>query len=101
MNELSLRKQALILESCANRLAVRTEAANLKSAAAGVFNLAQRGNWWTALAPVAAYLASRWLQRRGDSNESGNPRFKWIQRLFSFWQNVSAGPVKPGVPPSA
>ena len=88
MNNLQLRKQALILESDLNRLTLRTECQNLRLAA-GRFARPGRflnTNWLLAVAPVAGFLAVRWFRRRETPASRWLAAFKWLPPLYSLWR---------------
>ena len=95
LDPLQLRKQALILESGLNRLTLRAEVQNLRSATAWASDATQTcrtlAPWLLLLAPAAGFLAIRGLRRP----ESGIGRLaavlKWVQPLYSLWRGFTAG----------
>jgi hypothetical protein len=95
INELRLRKQALILESELNRLALRTECQNLWAATAGLSGKAKAGYWGWALAPVAGFLTMRLFRRAESGLGRALSALKWLQPLYALWKSFGGKRKKP------
>lgn len=100
MNKLQLRKQALILESDLNRLALRAECQNLRSATGKFRFPGGKANWLLVAAPVAGFLATRWLRPRGAPANRWLSLAKWLPMAYSVWRGYqSFASKKTGAPP--
>lgn len=102
LSPLALRKQALILESDLNRLALRAELGELRAATAWVGEAAQTGRkfapWLLLLAPVAGFLLVRNLRRSESRLGRLAALLHWVQPLFSLWRGFTAGERRPESP---
>lgn len=91
---LLLQKQALILESSMNRLALQNEWQSLQQAAGRLTKPAQAfGNvnpWLLILAPVAGFLAVRSLRRHDSMFRRVAPCLKWALALYGVWTRFRA-----------
>ncbi len=92
LNELPLRKQALILESELNRLALMGELQNVRSASTNIARLAKPGAWLVGLAPVAGFVTSRLLRRpRNDAPSRLASMLRCVPPLYSLWRRLRNG----------
>jgi hypothetical protein len=95
LDSLQLRKQALILESELNRIALRAESQNLRSATKWVGHATQTCRklppWLLLLAPVAGFLVVRSLRRPASALSRFASMLKWVQPLYSLWRGFTAG----------
>jgi len=104
LDKLSLEKQALVLESGLNRLALQAEFQHLRSAT-GWLREATRGAHEAkplllVLAPIAGFLLAR-ISRRPDSwSNRVAAALKWIAPLYQLWKSFSSGRkgAEPGEP---
>jgi len=91
---LRLHKQALLLESDLNRLALRAEWEQLRAATAHASDpmVAWRkiSPWLPLLAPLAGFLAVRTLRRPGSVLGGVISAVKWIQPLYSLWRRLAS-----------
>jgi hypothetical protein len=98
LEQYRLQKQVLILESDLQRIALRAEWNNLRSATAWVNEAAGVGRkvspWLVLLAPVAGFIASRVLGRRRESRSLLLSLAKWIPTVLSLWQSLARKPVE-------
>ena len=94
-----LQKQALVLQSGLNRLTLRLELQQLRSATAWMTGAAraprQLAPLWIVLAPLAGFFLVRSFRRRPASllNRLAAAA-KWIGPLYKLWQGFSAGRKK-------
>ena len=98
LEQYRLQKQVLILESDLQRLALRTEWDNLRSATAWMNEAAGIGRkvspWLFMLAPVAGFFASRVLGHRRGSWRFLLSLTRWIPRAFAWWKSFAGKPVE-------
>ena len=94
LGPLQLQKQALILESSLNRLALQAEWQNLRQAGRRLTNPAQTfGNanpWLLLLAPVAGFLAVRSLRGQESMLSRATALLKWAVPLYRLWTRFRA-----------
>jgi hypothetical protein len=99
IEQLNLRKQALVLESSLNRQAVVLEAGELRSAASWVSSasrVSQRvAPFLMVLAPLAGLLAVRRARQPISMISRLAKLAKWIGPAYSIWRSFSAA-RKPG-----
>lgn len=95
LTELSLRKQALIVESELNRLALRTEVGHLRAATAGIGRSAKAGSWLWLLAPVAGFWMTRRFRRRESAPNRAMSIFTALQSLYSLWTSFGGKRKEP------
>jgi hypothetical protein len=92
---LSLQKQALLLESGLNRLALQAEIQRLHSATWWVSgaNRASRGlsPLLLVLAPLAGFLLMRGSRRPNSWLSRLAGAAKWIAPLYRLWKSFSPG----------
>jgi hypothetical protein len=95
IDNLNLRKQALVLESSLNRRAFQAEFQNLRSATAWVSEVAQVSRGLPQLLPILAPLAGFLLARSSRQSDSWLGRVvaaaKWIGPLYSLWKGFFPG----------
>lgn len=107
ITELQLRKQALVIESDLNRLALQTEWQRVRAATDWISQagqLVQKVNPWLAvLAPLLGVLTARTLQREGGVVGRVLGLLKWVRPLLALWQSFRAAPPPEGEakPPGA
>jgi hypothetical protein len=94
LDRLALQKQALVLESGLNRLALQAEIQGLRSATAWV---GKATNASRTLAPLLAVLASMagFLFARGSRRSASWPSrivglAKWVLPLYRLWKDMAA-----------
>ena len=95
LDKLSLQKQALLLESGLNRVALQAEIRSLRSAATWVREATSVSRELTPLlallAPLAGFLVAR-SARRSDSWLSRIVTMvKWIAPLYGLWRRFAPG----------
>ena len=104
LDKLSLEKQALLLESDLNRLALQAEVRDLRSATAwlSAATHASRGAkpLLLVLAPIAGFLLSKVSRRPGSWSSRVATAARWIAPLYPLWKSFSssrkdAEPVEP------
>ncbi|MGA2245384.1 MAG: hypothetical protein ABSH48_10320 [Verrucomicrobiota bacterium] len=89
MSELRLRKQALLVESELNRIALRLQYQQLQAATAGLCGKVETvGRWWP-LMPVAGFFAARLFRRPGSAFGRAVSALKWLQPLYALWRAAS------------
>jgi hypothetical protein len=94
-----LQKQALVLQSGLNRLALQLELQQLRSATAWMTGAAraprQLAPLWVVLAPLAGFFLVRSFRRRPESlfNRLASAA-KWFGPLYTLWRSFSAGRKK-------
>jgi hypothetical protein len=92
LGPLQLQKQALILESDLNRLAMQAEWQNLRQAGRRLTQPAQAlGNvnlWLLLLAPVAGFLAARGLRGQDSWLSRVTSLLKWAVPLYRVWTRL-------------
>ena len=96
---LDQQKQALLLESGLNRVALQVEVQSLRSATAWVSGVTSASRelapLLVVLAPLAGFLLARG-SRRSDSWLSRLMRLgKWVPPLYRLWKTVSAHRSEP------
>jgi hypothetical protein len=100
---LHARKQALILESALNRLTLRNDWQNVRSAAAWAGQAVETGRklrpWLLLLAPLAGFLAVRSLRRPSPAPSRLMTLLKLIQPLSLLWASF-ARPTRESDPPA-
>ena len=87
LTELSLRKQALIVESELNRLTLRVEIDQLRAAAAGIGRGAKAGGWLSLLAPLAGIWFMRRFRRRESAPDRTTSVLRSLLSLYALWKN--------------
>jgi len=94
LNQLSLQKQALVLESGLNRLALQAEIRNLRSPTAWVSKAAQASRklapLLAVLASVAGFVFARGTHRPASWASRVAGAVKWILPLYRLWKAMSA-----------
>ena len=94
IDNLNLRKQALLLESSLNRRAFQAEFQNLRSATAWVSEVAQVSRGLPPLLPILAPLAGFLLVRSSRQSHSWLSRIvaaaRWVGPLYRLWRGFSA-----------
>jgi hypothetical protein len=95
LDQLNLQKQALLLESGLNRVALQAEVRSLRSATAWV---REAGNASRELSPLLLFLAPvggfllAWGARRPIFRFSAvMAAAKWIGPLYGLWKSFSSG----------
>ena len=90
---LSRRKQALVAESDLNRLAVRLEFENLRTATSrfdGALAAARRfGPWLVPAASVAGLLAARFLRQRSGTLARATSLLRWVSPALALWRQFT------------
>jgi hypothetical protein len=100
---LRAQKQALVLESTLNRLALQTEAENLRSAASQIAEAAGSlrsvrlfNPFLLILAPVAGFFIVRSLRKNsGSLFDRILSAAKWIQPAIALWKSFNKHPENP------
>ena len=102
--KLSLEKQALLLESGLNRLALQAEVQKLRAATAWVSEVTRVSQeakpLLLILAPIAGFLLARGSRRSDSWCSRVAGAVKWIGPLYQLWKSFSssrkvAEPEKP------
>lgn len=92
--ELSLQKEALLLESSLNRVALQAELQNLRSATAWMSGVTGASREFAPLLAFIAPLLGLLLARGSRRSDSWLSRLaamaKWIPPLYRLWKSVSA-----------
>ena len=100
LDRLNVQKQALVLESDLNRLALRAELQSLRSATAWVGTATRTSREFTPLllllAPLAGFLVARGFRRTGSWLSRVATAVKWIAPLYQVWKSFS--PARKEVP---
>ena len=92
LNELRLRKKALILESELNRLALLGEWQNIRAASAGLGGGPKTRSWLLTLAPMAGVMASRLFRRsRHEAPSRLTSLVRCVHPLYSLWRSFRNG----------
>jgi hypothetical protein len=92
LDQLRLRKKALILESELNRLALLGEWQNLREATAGLGGGPKTRSWLLALAPMAGVMASRFFRRpRHEAPSRLSSLVRCVHPLYSLWKSFRNG----------
>jgi len=94
LDKLAVQKQALLVASSLNRLAIQAEVRNLRAATAWVRAAAvgseQFAPWLLSLTPIAGFLLAK-VSRRPDSWLSRVlAAAKWVGPLYGVWKRLSA-----------
>jgi hypothetical protein len=94
LEKLAAQKQALLVESSVNRLALQAELQNLRSATAwlkpltgGAGELAPR---LLLLAPIAGFLLARLSRGSGSWLSRAATAAKWAGPLYGLWKRFAA-----------
>ena len=94
LEQLSMQKQALVLESSLNRHALISEIEELRSAAARVGNAVRAPQRFApllmVLAPLAGFFAVRSARRPASLITRMAKMAKWIGPAYSLWKSFSA-----------
>jgi hypothetical protein len=94
LDNLALEKQALVAESDLNRLVLRAELQNLRSATAWVSEATRwpqkAGPLLLVLAPLAGFLLTRVSRREDSWFRRASAAAKWIGPLYTLWKSFSA-----------
>ncbi len=97
--KLDLQKQALLLESDLNRVALQAEIRNLRSATAWMGETARVSKKLTPLlvflAPLAGFLLATSSFRAGSWLGRVMNLGKWVSRLYPLWMTLTARWSKP------
>jgi hypothetical protein len=105
MNELQLRKQALLLESELNRAALRADLARLSASAAWVdeaIGFARQSKpLVVALGAGAGLLLARRLTGAQGGGGMVSRLLRWGQMAYTVWQGVSSWRRRNAEPPPA
>ena len=105
LDKLNLHKQALLLESSLNRLALQAEIKSLRSATLWVSDATRASREFapllTILAPLAGFLLARGSRRPDSWFNRLVGAVKWIVPLYRLWKSLS-GPstVRNEAPPA-
>jgi len=95
LDKLNLQKQALLLESGLNRVALRAEIRSLRSATTWVREATSVSRELTPLlvllAPLAGFLLGRGPRRRGSWLTRIVTAVKWIGPLYGVWKRFAPG----------
>lgn len=97
IDDLQLRKQALVLESDLNRLALDAEWQHLRAASTWMGEAAQIHSqvrpWLLLLAPLGGILAARGVRHSKGMLGRLLAAVKWIRPLWAAWKTFSAPPA--------
>lgn len=95
LDQLSLQKQALLLESSLNRAALQAEIRGLHSATTWVREAAsvsrELSPLLALLAPVAGFLVARGARRSASWFSRIVTAVKWIGPLYGLWKRFAPG----------
>jgi hypothetical protein len=101
LRTLEFRRRELVLRSTLNRLAIRVELQNLKSALRPaeqiVSSVRAARPWLVVLAPLAGLFAARGLRGTGSVFSRALGALKWVQSLLLLWKQFrppAAGQAK-------
>ena len=93
LERLAAEKQALLVESSLNRLALQAEFQNLRSASGWMKAAAGGAGRFTPLllllAPVAGFLLARRARGSGSWLGRSVTALKWIAPLYGVWRGFS------------
>ena len=93
LDKLNVQKQALLLESSLNRLALQTEVQRLRSATAWAGEATRASRQFAPLLLLLAPLAGFLLARKGRRADSWLGRLmaavKWIAPLYHLWKRFA------------
>jgi len=88
---LSRRKQALIIESNLNRIALQIECENLRAATRPLHQVAtvahRMGPWLLPLAPLAGLLAARFLRKRSGLLDTAVSLLRSLPPVLALWHH--------------
>ena len=105
LDRLSAQKQALLLESGLNRVAMQAELQSLRSATTWVREAASASRRFTPLlvllAPVAGFLAARGARRVSSWFSRVVTVIKWVGPLYGLWKQFAPRRKRPEVPKPA
>lgn len=94
LDKLAAEKQALLVESSLNRLALQAEFHNLSSATtwmkAATGGIGKVKPLLLMLAPVAGFLLARGSRPSGSWLIRAVSAIRWIASLYGLWQRFSA-----------
>ncbi len=87
---LNQRKQALIVESNLNRIALQMECENLRAATRPLHQVAavagRMGPWLLPLAPLAGFLAAGFLRKRSGFLGTAASLLRSLPPVLALWQ---------------
>jgi len=93
LDKLSVQKQALLLESSLNRLALQAEMQRLRSATEWVSALTHAPRKITPLllplVPLAGFLLARGFRRSGSRLSWVLAAVKWVAPLYQLWRTLA------------
>jgi hypothetical protein len=99
LDKLSLQKQALLLQSSLNRVALQEELRSLRSATTWVRGAGSLSREFAPLlvflAPLAGFLLARGASRRDSWFGRIVTVVKWIGPLYGLWKRYLAGRQEP------
>ena len=104
LDKLSLEKQALLLESGLNRLALQAEMQNLRSSTAWLSEVTRVSKeakpLLLVLAPIAGFLLARGSRRSDSWCSRVAAAAKWIGPVYQLWRSFSSSrkAAEPGEP---
>ena len=91
---LDKQKQALLLESGMNRVALQVEVENLRSAASWVGDVTAASRGLAPLLLILAPIGGFFLAKRSRRSNSRLGRWmalaKWVLPIYRVWKNISA-----------
>jgi hypothetical protein len=94
LDKLAIQKQALLVESGMNRLALQAELNSLRSGTTWLSTATGGAGKFTSLLPVVAsvagFLLARRARRSGSRLSQAAAVLKWIGPLYGLWQWFSA-----------
>jgi hypothetical protein len=100
LDKLSLRKEALLLESSLNRAALQAEIRSLRAAtswARQVTHVSQElSPFLVLLAPLAGFAVARGVRRSGSWLNRIVTAVKWMGPLYGLWKRWAPGRNEPG-----
>jgi hypothetical protein len=98
LDKLAAQKQALLVESSLNRLALQAEAQNFRSATAWLRAAGDGAGKFRpllfVLAPVAGFLLARVARRRASWLSQGLAAARWLGPLYGLWKRFGPGQRK-------
>jgi hypothetical protein len=93
---LNQRKQALLLESHLNRIALQMECENLRAATRPLHQVAsvahRMGPWLLPLAPLAGFLAAGFLRKRSGLLGTVGSLLRSLPPVLALWQQFRRTP---------
>ncbi len=94
LKNLELRRRELVLQSTLNRLAMKVELQNLRTAlepADRIVNTVRAVRpWLMLLAPLAGLFAARGLRGNGSGFSKMTGLLKWLQALLGLWKQINS-----------